>query len=95
MVYPPPYSQSISLHVTFQIATPGAFVQPVCLALWAVRLILPHSCSVCFFGGVRLLDRGRSAQRASVAREWSSFLAWPCGSKAICSVSVPPSTSIQ
>lgn len=45
--------------------------------------------------GVKRSDRGRSAQRASVAREWSSFLAWPCGSRAVRSVSVPPRASSE
>lgn len=73
----PPPSQSTSLHTTFRIATPGAFVQRVCPAPWAVWLILHHSCSVCFCGGARPWDGGGRAQRASVAREWSRFLAWP------------------
>lgn len=33
---------------------PGAFVQCVCLVVWAAWLILSHSCSVCFPGGEAL-----------------------------------------
>lgn len=45
--------------------------------------------------GVGLGTGDGRAQRASVAREWSSSPAWPCGSEATCSVSAPPRASVR
>lgn len=59
-----PHSQALSLYTLFQIATPGAFVRCVCLALWGAWLILRHSCSVCFFGGGRPGGRGQSGTKS-------------------------------
>lgn len=42
----------------------GAFVQHVCLAPWAVWLILHHSWSVCFFGEGEALGWGRSGTKS-------------------------------
>ena len=55
-------------------------------------VILCHSCSVSSVGG-GLGTGGGQAQRASVAREWSSSLAWLSGNGAACSMSVPPRAS--
>lgn len=68
-------------------------MQRILLGLWAAWLIVcAAALSVSLVGGWPGTGGGW-AQRASVAREWSSSLAWLCGSKATCSESAPPRAS--